>query len=269
MRGPALRRLILIVPLLLLPLASSAAQRRRGLELTVATDHVWRGLTRAGATTLQPAGWVEVPLARTGIRAEAGAWLAAYTHDSQLLKPRFARWRLREANFWLQGTGTAAAGVDASAGVLHYEYLGPAARTTEVYAQLATGSGRLALGPLPLDARAAAFWDVGSAPGGYLEAEAGVGVPILPVATLLLSVEAGASVGRPATPASNPGLRRFTGGNGLTHVDASASLTPALSRACSAFLSLHRQWAIDPAARGNWWWEMGLSRVFGSPWSKP
>jgi hypothetical protein len=260
----------LLAALLCVPAAAAPARGQLSLaaEVVWAPSDVWRGITRTERDVLRPAAMVGLH-ARNGIlTAGVGGVLEtteARRWDATLAGAGARGWG--EVTGWLQYDAALPVG-DVVLGAVGYRYPGGAradgggdARGTgEVYAEY-----RPPLRSPLLHPAVRAFQDVGGVGGAYVEVELGASLPLVPLPadvpgplTLLVRSVAGFSAGSSAAggAACTVDACRFPAGghfaaDGLTHVGASATLSPTLSARVplTLYLTGHGQWNRDARTR--------------------
>lgn len=232
------------------------AQVYLGLDATLASPYVWRGLTRANDWVLQPEGFAAVKTGGTFF--SVGTW-ASYelraAGPTDLTDLGIGQSGLAEVDYWAQAAR--AMGVfHAGVGAIRYTFRGTAPgagrtranNTTELYASLRATSKYIVPG-------LAAWVDVDHVRGTYLEGSAEVPVLANPLAqpfiALITRATLGYTLGQELN-ASDPTQGGYFVRDGVTHLDLSASgdLTvhplglPAVIR-----VEGHVQFNVDDATR--------------------
>src|SRR6184192_3736153 len=191
------------------------AQAYLGLDATLSSPYVWRGVTRAN-------GWVVQPEAFVGLKAgggflSGGVW-ASYelgnAGPNDLSDLGTGQAGLAELNYWGQGTWSLGL-VQAALGGIHYTFRGTAPsagrtradNTTELYVEL-RGTSKYVVPGLAL------WLDVDRVHGAYVEGS--VTVPVLanplakPFVALITRATVGYTVGQEGA---------YFARAGVTHVD--------------------------------------------------
>ncbi len=236
-----------LVPALGLP-SPACAQVYLGLDATLSSPYVWRGLTRANGWVAQPEGFVS--LKAGGGFLSGGLWASyelgsAGPNDLSDLGTGGAG--LAELNYWGQATWSLGL-VQAALGGIRYTFRGTAPsagrtradNTTELYAELRGTSKYVVPG--------VALWlDVDRVRGAYVEGS--VTVPVLanplakPFVALITRATVGYTVGQEGA---------YFARAGVTHVDfaASSDVTLRPLRVPTVLrLEGHVQFSTDDATR--------------------
>ena len=236
-----------LLPALGLP-SSASAQVYLGLDATLSSPYVWRGVTRANGWVVQPEGFVS--LRAGGGFLSGGAWASyelgsAGPNDLSDLGTGGAG--LAELNYWGQATWSLGL-VQAALGGIRYTFRGTAPsagrtradNTTELYVELRGTSKYVVPG--------VALWlDVDRVRGAYVEGS--VTVPVLanplakPFVALITRATVGYTVGQEGA---------YFARAGVTHVDfaASSDLTLRPLRVPTVLrLEGHVQFSTDDATR--------------------
>ena len=246
---PRVRLLIAgaLLPALGLP-SSARAQVYLGLDATLSSPYVWRGVTRANGWVVQPEGFVS--LRAGGGFLSGGAWASyelgsAGPNDLSDLGTGGAG--LAELNYWGEATWSLGL-VQAALGGIRYTFRGTAPsagrtradNTTELYVELRGTSKYVVPG--------VALWlDVDRVRGAYVEGS--VTVPVLanplakPFVALITRATVGYTVGQEGA---------YFARAGVTHVDfaASSDLTLRPLRVPTVLrLEGHVQFSTDDATR--------------------
>ncbi|HEX8904063.1 MAG TPA: hypothetical protein VF771_04435, partial [Longimicrobiaceae bacterium] len=153
-------------------MSPAAAQPAAGVDLTFTDNWVWRGVTRAGSHTLQPAAWARVD--GHGHALAAGAWGSFELAPGAITTSGHGKWQLGEVDVWSQATARLGT-TDLAAGVVRYLYPADAGssgrtsafNTTEAYVQVQPRPGTL-----PIEPKVTLYWDVDRVHGGYVEVSA-------------------------------------------------------------------------------------------------
>lgn len=212
----------ILIGLLLTGSAPLAGQTVAGADASLMSRNVWRGLTYTNRPVLQPDLFLAIPRGR--MTWTAGGWsnieLGRYDGSGDLSQGGGrASPDVTEIDWWLEGTrrfGSAAL----TGGLAGYDYPNPSGMTSsdntlELYARGALAG--------PLNPRLSLFWDVDAYQGLYVEIGLSHRVPLSPRLGLDLAARVGAATGLDPTP----GGRSRYAGNGLTHLDFSASTSVA------------------------------------------
>jgi Bacterial protein of unknown function (Gcw_chp) len=208
------------VLLLALGLTSHAyAQAYLGLDATLTSPYVWRGITRANGWSAQPEGFASVRV--RGVFFSAGAWASyelgdAGPDDRSDLGAGHAG--LAELDYWGQANGSLGR-IQASLGGIRYSFRGTAPtagrtradNTTELYVDLRATSKYVVPG--------VALWlDVDRVHGAYIEGSATVPLLANPLAAPFIALITRGAVGYTLGQEGAYFVRA-----GVTHVDLSMS----------------------------------------------
>lgn len=211
----------------LVPPAGTAAQVYLGLDATLSSPYVWRGITRANGWVAQPEGFVSVKA--RGAFLSGGAWTSyelGHAGPADLSDLGAGQTGLAEVNYWGQATWSVGL-VQAALGGIRYTFRGtaPAAgrtradNTTELYADVRATSKYIVPG--------VALWlDVDRVRGAYLETSATVPLLANPLAEPFIGLITRAAVGYTLGQEVNsrdPTQGAYFARAGVTHVDLSAS----------------------------------------------
>lgn len=254
-----LRQRILISTLLVWPGVwgtPASAQLYTGVDVTLSSRYVWRGLTRVNHWVMQPEMYLGMRVA--GGFVSTGVWANDELHQAQTgdlsdLGPGASGWG--EFSYWAdytRGLGI----VDASVAFLRYSYRGKlsgvgrtsAANTSEVYGSIRLSSKYLA-------PKLALYFDVDRVRGAYIEGSGTI--PVLgnplgaPFWALYVQGLVGYSLGQEVNPARSSEGANFAN-DGFTHLDLSLSgnVTPILAGApTTVHLEGHLQFNRDDLTR--------------------
>jgi len=236
--------------------ALPAAGQVAGVDLTMTTQDVWRGLVRTSRPVVQIDGFAAAPLGG-GFRLTGGGWASweAFGGGRTSLTSCPSRAAcLAEKRAWAE-LDLDVRGAGFYAGWIGYfdrrfptgdgTTLGSRRNTHEVMASL--WFPRVYLAP-----RFSGYFDVDEVGGGYLETS--VGVPVLgnissrPFWALFLTAEAGYSFGQ-TFDRKHPGSTFYYDTGRLTHVDlgVGSDLPFTSGRWVSSSASLHARIAVDDA----------------------
>jgi hypothetical protein len=230
------------------PPRPASAQVYLGLDATLSSPYVWRGVTRANGWVVQPEGFIS--LKAGGGFLSGGAWASyelgkAGPNDLSDLGTGGAG--LAELNYWGQATWSLGL-VHAALGGIRYTFRGTAPtagrtradNTTELYADLRGTSKYIVPG--------VALWlDVERVHGAYIEGSVTVPVLANPLAEPFVGLIARAAVGYTAGQEGAYFVRA-----GVTHVDfaASSEITLRPLRVPTVLrLEGHVQFSTDDATR--------------------
>src|SRR6058998_1111884 len=202
-----------LLPALGLP-SPACAQVYLGLDATLSSPYVWRGVTRANGWVAQPEGFVSVK-AGGGFLA-AGAW-ASY---------ELGHAGPDEVNYWGQATWSLGL-VQAALGGIRYMFRGTAPtagrtradNTTELYVELRGTSKYVVPG-------VAVWLDVDRVRGAYLEGSATVPLLANPLAAPFIALITRAAVGYTLGQEVNtqdPSQGAYFARAGVTHLDFAVS----------------------------------------------
>jgi hypothetical protein len=261
--------LLLALALLAAP-GALPAQVMGGSDLSITTDHVWRGLTRARAGAVQPALFVGHK--GPAFVFSAGAWGSLEPWEPGVGEPTDAGFdadALAEVDYWAQVDWRTRklATIDLTLGWTRYTFHGdPAAGgrgsewdTDEIFA-----SAKLSdLSPLwtlvglpdrlPLAVELSGAGDLGPVGGVYGELALEADLPVNPLGepfgAILLRNTLGLSFDQRDGPAGQPG---FYDGNGPTHYDLSLATVlgfPLGAGRLTVHPAGHLQVGFDPATR--------------------
>lgn len=236
--------------------APAAAQVYTGLDATLASRYVWRGVTRVNHWVLQPEAYVGFGVA--GGFLSAGAWANAELHAARVgdlsdLGPGGSGWG--EVSYWANFNGRRGV-ADISLAFLRYTYRGTgagfsrtsAANTSEIHASLRFSSRFLA-------PKFSGYFDIDEVVGTYLEMSGTI--PVLgnplgaPFWALYVEGVIGYSLGQEVN-SSQPGEAANFADDGFTHFDLSLSgnLTPKVFGApTTVHLEGHVQFNSDRFTR--------------------
>jgi len=227
-----------------------------GLDATLSSPYVWRGVTRANGWVVQPEGFVS--LKAGGGFLSGGAW-ASYELGSagpnDLSDLGTGNAGLAELNYWGQATWSLGL-VHAALGGIRYTFRGTAPtagrtradNTTELYVDLRGTSKYVVPG-------VAVWLDVDRVQGAYIEGS--VTVPVLanplaaPFLVLITRAAVGYTLGQDVNT-QDPAQGAYFARAGVTHVDFAASTdvtlrplhVPTVLR-----LEGHVQFSTDDATR--------------------
>jgi hypothetical protein len=231
---------------------SASAQVYTGVDATLASRYVWRGVTRVNHWVVQPEAYLGLGFA--GGFLSAGAWAnnelgRAGAGDLSDLGPGGSGWG--EVDYWADYRRRVGL-VDASVAFVRYTYRGKlsglsrtsAANTSEVYSSLRLSSKYFA-------PKVAAYFDVDRVKGTYFEASGTIpifGNPLgAPFWALYVQGLIGYSLGQEVNP-SRPGEAANFASSGVTHLDLSLSgnVSPTLLKAPTLVqLEFHLQFNDD------------------------
>jgi hypothetical protein len=282
LRSRSLRPYVLLAAALLASAARpAAAQIEGGLDGTMESDYVWRGITRASSAVYQPAAWIGYLLGANEVTG--GVWSAlepGRVDDTELTLAGRDGGAMGEWDAWAQYTRHLP-GISVAVGAIAYRFRGDAAsgglnaaaNTAEIYAQLAPTA-------LPwLEPRATLYHDVRRTHGTYLEVDASHSFSIIPLlpTSILLGATGGFSLRQPDVSASGGRFESFAA-TGATHADLRGGVMFRPGRERFAFRALlHHQRSFDDATRpvgtlraprSRWWTEVGASYAV-APERKP
>lgn len=252
-----MRRLSLFAATVLPALATRApAQAYLGVDATLASPYVWRGLTRANGWVVQPEGFAAVKAGGTFF--SAGTW-ASYelgaAGPSALTDLGTGQSGLAEVDYWAQAA-RAIGFIQAGVGGIRYTFRGTATgagrtradNTTELYATLRATSKYIVPG-------LAAWVDVDHVRGTYLEGSAEVPVLANPLAqpfiALITRATLGYTLGQEVN-SINPTEGAYFARAGVTHLDLAASgdlTVRALGAPAVVRVEGHVQFNVDDATR--------------------
>jgi len=213
--------------------APAAAQATIGADVGLLSAYVWRGLAFSNPPVIQPDLWINV----SGLTV--GGWLSiepgTYDGTNDISEGGGVGSGVREFDGWVE-YGRTTANVTWKAGWIIYVFdMNDAGFTKqfdthELY-------GQVSVGGLPITPTVYASYDLDKVKGAYIQPSLTYGVKASPLVTINLGALAGISAGQgvSATDASANFL-----GNGLTHVDLSAS-TSIAAGAVSIAPSFHVQ----------------------------
>src|SRR5689334_1146865 len=208
-------------------LAPASAQAYLGFDATLASPYVWRGVTRANGSVVQPEAFASLQAA--GGFLSAGAWASYELGDAgvnDLSDLGVGHAGLTELNYWGQAAWSLGI-LETALGGIRYTFRGTAPtagrtradNTTEVFASVRATSKYVVPG--------LALWvDVDRVRGAYVEGS--VTVPLLanPLAKPFLAVitraTMGYTLGQEAST-TDPGQGAYFTRAGVTHFDLSAA----------------------------------------------
>lgn len=215
-----------LVPVLGLP-GPARGQVYLGLDATVSSPYVWRGVTRANGWVVQPEGFVS--LKTGGVFLSGGAWAnyqLGHAGPNDLSDLGTDGSGLAELNYWGQATWSLGV-MQAALGGIRYTFRGtaPAAgrtradNTTELYVDVRATSKYFVPG--------VALWlDVDRVRGAYIEGSATVPLLANPLAQPFVGLITRAAVGYTLGQEVNtrdPAQGAHFARAGVTHVDLALS----------------------------------------------
>jgi hypothetical protein len=218
-----------------------------GADVTLSTNYVWRGLTRASVPVLQPDLYLS--MSGSGSYVTGGVWMSLETRSgaSDVSDTGAGNGGLGEVNLWLEYSSTSRR-ADYAVGVTGYLFRdnpgvsrGSEYNTFELY-------GRAWWDLVVVIPRLAFWYDIVAVEGAYFETSVDVRLPVLPVASLYVGTLAGWSLGQ-AVNESDPTQLGYFKENGLTHVDLSTWASFWISRSIYLVPILHVQFNQDPFTR--------------------
>jgi hypothetical protein len=238
------------------PSRRTAAQVYLGLDATLSSPYVWRGITRANGWVAQPEGFISVKAG--GGFLSSGVWTSyelGRAGPADLSDLGTGQTGLAEVNYWGQATWSAGL-MQAALGGIRYTFRGtaPAAgrtradNTTELYVDLRATSKYVVPG--------VALWvDVDRVRGAYIEGSATVPLLANPLAAPFIGLITRAAVGYTLGQEVNtqdPAQGAYFTRAGVTHVDLSVSTDVTLHplRVATVLrLEGHAQFSTDDATR--------------------
>lgn len=245
-----------VVGLVLASAPVPAAGQVAGVDLTLATQDVWRGLLRTSRPVVQADGYLSTPLV-SGIRLTAGGWAsweAFGSGPSSLTNCPSRSACVAEKRAWAEFDLTVAGAGVYAGWIGYFDRRFPTADGTNLGSRRATHElmASLWLPRAYLAPRLSGYFDVDEVGGGYLEAS--VGLPVLgninarPFFALFLTAEAGYSFEQTFSR-QRPGATAYYDLGRLTHVDfgIGSNLPLTLGRWLSTSASLHARIAVDEA----------------------
>jgi hypothetical protein len=228
---------------------AATAQVTVGADLGLHSAYIWRGVTLSSKPVAQPDLWVSLPVGARGA-ITFGGWgnieLGKYDDADEISEGGgLAGPDLTEFDWWAEyahSFGTA----ELALGATGYVYPNDAgitdeANTIEIY-------GRLGFAHV-LSPRVSAYYDLDKIKGLYLEGSLGYDVPVSQSFTLSLGALAGLSAGQGINE-DDPDESFNFAGNGLTHVDLSAS-TEFAAGPFAISPAFHFQISADEATKFN------------------
>ncbi len=242
--------LMLSAAALMLGAPAASAQVSVGIDVGVFSAYVWRGLTLTSKPVIQPDLWLSFPVGENGAFT-LGGWsnveLGKYDGaDEVSLGGGEGGPDVSEFDPWIEYTH-AFGDVELGLGAVGYLYpndppgLTSDANTLEIYARLGLAH--------VLSPQVAAYYDVDKIKGLYLEGSIGYGIPLSESVSLSLGALAGLSAGQGVND-SDPSESANFSGNGLTHVDLSAS-TEFMAGPFAISPALHVQFSGDEYTKFN------------------
>lgn len=284
-------RAVLLASALLAAPAALVAQVMAGADLTVNSDYVWRGLTRARAGAVQPALFVGHK--GPAFVLSAGAWGSLEAWGAGSDDPTdagFGADALAEVDYWAQVDWRTRmlATIDLSLGWTRYTFHGDPAsggRGSEWDSdEIFLGAKLSDLSPvwsliglpdrLPLAVEISAFGDLGHVGGVYGEVALEADLPINPLGEPFGAILLRNALGLSFDQRNGPGgLQGYYDGNGPTHYDLSLATVlafPVGPALLTVHPASHLQVGFDPATRRRkvggdsdsrvfWWGEMTVS----------
>lgn len=249
-------RLCVVVAALLQAVGPAAAQVYLGIDATLASPYVWRGLTRANGWVVQPEGFATV---KTGGTFFSGGTWASYelgaAGPTDLSDLGAGQSGLAEVDYW--GQAARSIGLfQATLGGIRYTFRGTAPgagrtradNTTELFATFRGTSKYIVPG--------LAVWvDVDHVRGTYVEGSAEVPLLANPLAqpfiAFITRATLGYTLGQEVNSSDSTQGAYFARG-GVTHLDLAASgdlTVHALGRPAVVRLEGHVQFNADDATR--------------------
>src|SRR5881296_2013395 len=244
-----------LLPALGLP-SLACAQVYLGLDATLSSPYVWRGVTRANGWVVQPEGFVS--LKAGGGFLSGGVWASyelANAGPNALSDLGTGGAGLAELNYWGQAAWSLGL-VQAALGGIRYTFRGTAPtadrtradNTTELYVDLRGTSKYIVPG--------VALWlDVDRVRGAYIEGSATVPLLANPLAAPFIALITRAALGYTLGQEVNtqdPAQGAYFARAGVTHVDLAVSgdltLHP-LGVLTVLRIEGHTQFSADPATR--------------------
>src|SRR5207245_1760464 len=254
---PRLRLFVVAALLAVLGLPSATgAQVYLGLDATLSSAYVWRGLTRANGWVVQPEGFVS--LKAGGGFLSGGAWASyelGHAGSDDLSDLGTGRAGLAEVNYWGQATWSLGM-MQAAVGGIRYAFRGTAPtagrtradNTTELYVDVRATSKYIVPG-------VAVWLDVDRVRGAYIEGSATVPVLANPLAAPFFALITRATVGYTLgqeVSTQDPSQGAYFARAGVTHMDLAVStdLTLRPFRMPTVLrLEGHVQFSTDNATR--------------------
>lgn len=219
------RALVLGSALAVLSAAPAAAQTEFGIDASVFSSYVWRGLSLTNKPVFQPDFWLSFPLGSASLTI--GGWssvdIGAYDGSDDIAEGGGTSLNYAEFDPYAE-VGFSAGKASLALGGTAYIYPNDVGYTSDL--NTVELYGRLEL-DAPLAPSFTAYYDVDKVKGFYFEGSVSHGVP-LGASTLSLGALAGLSAGQHC---SNGSVSAATCNhvanfdeNGLTHIDLSAAI---------------------------------------------
>jgi hypothetical protein len=218
--------------------APASAQVTVGWDAAVFSSYVWRGLSLTNKPVLQPDLYLTFPVGKASLTA--GGWssidIGKYSGSSDISEGGgTSAFNLTEFDWWAE-LAIPVGPVTITPGATGYIYpndagFTKASNTVEIYGKISAAG--------PFNPKLSAYYDVDKVKGLYVEGSVSHGFPIGPK-SLTLGALAGWSHNE--QPSSDPSFN-FSG-NGVTHVDLSASL-PLSAGSLSITPSVHGVINVD------------------------
>lgn len=214
------RALVLGSALAVLSAAPAAAQTEFGIDASVFSSYVWRGITLTSKPVLEPDAWLSFPIGSASLTV--GAWgnveLGSYDDADDVTQGGGTSLNLSEVDPYAEigfSAGKASLTVGGTAYIYPNDDTAPAnsdINTVEIYGKASLDA--------PLAPSIAVYYDVDKVKGLYLEGSLSKGFP-LGASTLNLTATAGFSNGM--DPSADDASANFAD-NGFTHLDLGASI---------------------------------------------
>lgn len=217
------RALVLGGVLAALTAAPAAAQTEFGVDASVFSSYVWRGITLTSKPVLQPAAWVSFPIGNASLTI--GGWanvdIGEYDGTNDIAEGGGTSLNLAEFDPYAE-IGYTLGKASLTWGVTGYLYPNDAGLTDDFNTWEAYGKVAI---DAPLSPGLAAYYDFDKVKGLYFEGSVGHGVPV-GTTTLNLGATAGFSAGQHADIENGVPQADFFNfvDNGFTHLDLSASV---------------------------------------------
>jgi len=241
------RALVLGSALAVLSAAPAAAQTEFGIDASVYSSYVWRGVTLTSKPVLQPDLWLSFPIGSASLTI--GAWgnvdIGKYDKTNDIAQGGGSSFNLSEVDPYAE-IGFSAGKASITVGGVAYVYPNDAPaidsdfNTIEAYAGIEIDA--------PFAPTLTAYYDLDKVKGLYFEGGLSRGFP-LGASELTIGVTAGFSAGQGINDSDASEVANFVD-DGFTHADISASVSFSAGP-LSIAPALHFQINGDDATKFN------------------
>ncbi len=212
------RALVFGSALAVLSAAPAAAQTEFGIDASVFSSYVWRGLTLSGKPVLQPDAWLSFPLGSASLTVGGWANVELGKYDAPDIGEGGGASSLDLTEFdWWAEVGFPVGKATLTGGATGYIYPNDAGFTSDINTVELYGKAQL---DVPLSPRIAAYYDVKAVKGLYVEGGVSHDLPLGPKSLTL-----GAVIGYSSNEDPDPDDDSFNfADDGITHIDLSAAI---------------------------------------------